>query len=68
LIVHQSDQRRDNEGCASASDCWELIAKAFAGAGRHYEQHVAPIGRGTAHCFLIDAEGREAERAVQEPG
>ena len=42
LVVHQCDQRRDDDGEPVADERRQLIAKALPGAGRHDRQRVAP--------------------------
>ena len=66
LIVHEGDEGRDDEGCAAAGDGGELVAERFACAGGHDKEDVATVGGGAADGFLIGAEGRVAEGAVEQ--
>ena len=66
LVLHECDQRADDEGGAAARNSWKLEAKGFAGAGRHDQKHVLPGDGGAADDFLIDPESREAEAALQQ--
>ena len=61
LVVHEGDERGDDERGASAGDGGELVAEGFAGSGGHDEQDVAAVGGGAADGLLIGAEGGEAE-------
>ena len=42
LILHQGDERRDDQRAAVAEDRRQLVAQGFAAAGRHHGQDVAP--------------------------
>ena len=66
LILHQCDERTDDERGAAARNAWQLEAERFAGACRHDQKHVLTCNGGAANDFLIDAEGREAEGALQQ--
>ena len=48
LVVHERDQRRDDDGdamaCALAGDGWNLIAQRLAATGGHQHQCVAATG------------------------
>ena len=66
LVVHECDERTDDERGAAARDGGELVAERFAGAGGHDEQDVAAVGGGAADRLLIRAEGGEAEGAGEQ--
>ena len=68
LVVHEGDERADDEGGASAGDGGELVAEGLAGAGGHDQQDVAAFGGGAADGFLVGAERGEAEGFVKEAG
>ena len=68
LVVHEGDERGDDEGGASAGDGGELVAEGFSCSGGHDEQDVAAVGGGAADGFLIGAEGFEAEGGVEQGG
>ena len=73
LVVHEGVEGGDDEGgtgfsCGLAGDGRELVAKALAGAGGHYEEDVAAVGGGAADGFLVGSEGRVAEGAVEQGG
>ena len=61
LVLHEGDERRDDQGGAAAREARELVAERLAGAGRHDEQDVLPRGQGAADVLLVGAEGLEAE-------
>ena len=66
LVVHERDERGDDERGALAGDGGKLVAEAFAGAGGHDEEDVAAVGGGAADGFLVGAEGGEAEGGAEE--
>jgi len=68
LVIHERDERANNESGSSAGDSGELVAEAFASTGWHNQQNVAALGGGAADSFLIGPEGRESERLVKEAG
>ena len=68
LIVHERDERRDDESGAFAGDGRELVAEGFSGSCGHDEQDVAAVGGGATDRLLIGAEGWEAEGPVEEVG
>jgi hypothetical protein len=65
LVVHEGDERADDEGGASAGDGGELVAEALAGSGGHDEEDVATVGGGSADGLLVGAEGGEAEGLME---
>ena len=66
LVVHESDERADDEGGASAGDGGKLVAEALAGAGGHDEQDVAAVGDRAADGLLIFAETLKAKSGTEE--
>ncbi|MPM89437.1 hypothetical protein SDC9_136546 [bioreactor metagenome] len=66
LILHQCDQRRDNDGAAGAEQGGNLVAEAFAAAGRHEDQGVAAAGDVGDDLGLLSAEGGVAEDVAQD--
>ena len=43
LVVHQRDQRRDDDGQAIREDGRQLVAERLAAAGGHQHQRIAAI-------------------------
>jgi len=68
LVVHQRDERADDQRGASASDGGKLVAEGFAGSGGHDQERVAAVEEGASDGFLIGAEGGKAECGVEERG
>ena len=66
LIVHERDERADDERGPAARDGGELVAEGFAGTGRHHQQNVFAFGGSAANGFLIGAEGGVAEVADEK--
>ena len=66
LVVHEGDERADDEGGAAAGDGGELVAEGLSGSGGHDEEDVAAVGGGAADCFLVGSEGGEAEGLVEQ--
>lgn len=66
LVVHQRNEWRDDECCASPGKRGELIAERLSRTGGHDEQNVAAIGCGAADGFLVGTEAGEAEGPVEE--
>ena len=65
LILHQRDQRRENERRLGAQHRGELVGERLAGSRRHQRERVAAVD-GSAHdLFLAGSEVREAEELVQ---
>lgn len=65
LVVHQSDERGDDQRGASASKGGQLIAERFAGTCRHDQKHIAAIDGGAANGLLVGAKRVEAEALLQ---
>ena len=66
LVVHEGDERGDDECGAAACDGGKLIAEGFAGSGGHDEEDVTAVGGGAADGLLVGAELGEAEGLVEE--
>ena len=71
LVVHQRDQRADDDGDAVpgavAHDRRHLVAQALAAAGRHQHERVAAADDVLDDLFLRAAEGGVAEDLVEDP-
>ena len=66
LILHQRDQRRDDEADAVAHERRDLIAQRLAAARRHQHERVAPGQRRRDDGLLLAAEARVAEHVAQD--
>ncbi len=66
LVLHERDERADDQRGAAARDGGQLVAERFARAGRHDQQDIAPGDRRAADLLLIGAKGREAEGAGEQ--
>ena len=61
LVLHQRDQRRDDQRQVIADQRRQLVAERLAGACRHHDERVATVDRGL-HCSLLTGpEGGEPE-------
>ena len=65
LILHERNQRRDDEPGAGADEGWNLIAEGLAAAGRHQGEHVAAGDQRLDDVGLMRAEARVAEHLLQ---
>src|SRR5262249_24789935 len=67
LVLHQRDERRDDEGGGGAAQLegWQLVAEALAGAGGHDDQDVASGDGGSDGLGLAGAEALEPEVAFE---
>ena len=52
LVLHQSDERGDNNRHSFTYQCRQLIAKALAAARRHDDKRIAP-GKKRFNHFLL---------------
>ena len=72
LILHEGDQRRDDDGGAAfLKDGGKLVAEGFAAAGGHDDADVASGGQRANNLFLAGTEGVVAPVAfegVEEAG
>ena len=70
LVVHQRDQGADHHADALpgtvSGDRRDLVAQAFAAAGRHQHQRVAAIAQVVDDGFLRAAEGAVAKDFLQD--
>lgn len=53
LVLYEGQQRANNQGAATAEQSWQLVAEAFATAGRHEAQHVSALHGGVDHLPLL---------------
>ncbi len=65
LVAHQGDQRRDDDGEAGPHDRRQLIAKRFAGAGRHHGENILAGENRLKDFRLSRPEVGKAEAALQ---
>ena len=65
LVVHQRDQRGDDDGGAGAAQSGHLIADALAAAGGHQHQGVATGDDVADRGILLAAKAGEAEHLAQ---
>ena len=66
LVVHQRDQRRDDDVRSSARERRQLVAERLAGARGHDDERVAALQRGGHRLALPGAERLVAEDVVQD--
>jgi len=66
LVLHQRDQRRDDDAGAVAQQRRNLIAQRLAAAGRHQHQAVAARSHVGDDVLLRPAEGGVAEHILQD--
>ena len=65
LVLHERDERRDDEREVVAQQRGELVAERLAGAGGHDHEQVAVSQRGVDRLGLAGPEGAEAEVLAQ---
>ena len=65
LILHQRDQRRDDDADAGPVQRRDLEAEGFAAAGRHEDKSILAGDQAVDDFFLIGAKGAVAEDALQ---
>jgi hypothetical protein len=65
LVVHQRDQRRDDDAAAIERHGGKLIAERLACARGHDRQRVLPREHARHHLLLHPAKGGKAEGLVQ---
>ena len=63
LVLHQRDQRRDDQRQPVEHQRRQLVAEALASAGRHYAQAIATRQHGADHLFLAEPEAGQPESA-----
>ena len=61
LVLHQGDERRDDERQPFAGDRRQLIAEAFAAAGGHDAEAILAVENRGNHVALAGPEGLELE-------
>ena len=66
LVLHESDQRTDDQSGAAERDTGELVAEGLPCPGRHDEEDVLPLHDGTTDLFLIGPEVLKAEGLVED--
>ncbi len=62
LILHQRDERRDDDGRAFQMQGRQLVAERLARARRHHRERVAPFEHGAYDLLLPGPHPRDAER------
>jgi hypothetical protein len=68
LVLHQRDQRRDDDGQPVAHQRRKLVAEALAGTGRK-DRHGVESGQGGGHDVLLErTEGIVAENLLEQGG
>ena len=65
LILHQGDERRDDDGRPFHDEGGQLIAEGFAASGGHQHKRVAPVDEMPDDSFLVTLEGIETEELFQ---
>src|SRR5204862_4393318 len=65
LVLHQGDERRDDDGQVLAHERRKLVAERLARAGGHDDERVAPLERRPHGLLLPGPEGTEAEVVVE---
>ena len=65
-IVHQRDQRRDDERRSVSDERGKLVAERLAGARRHHRKRVAPLDDSADDLFLDPAEVIETEGGAKK--
>ena len=75
LILHQGNQRRDDDACTVTQQCRNLVTETFAAAGGHQHQGVAAFREGEDDFLLVAAKmvvtedaGEDFEGAGREIG
>ncbi len=65
LVLHQRDQRRDDDAGAGSNESRDLVAQRLAAAGRHQRQRIAAGDHGGDDVGLMRAELPEPEHVGQ---
>ena len=65
LVLHQGDQRRDNDGDPVHQERRQLIAQRLAAARRHQHEGIIAFQHVADHRFLVPFERRKAEVLLQ---
>ena len=66
LVLHERDERRDDDAGARPDKRGDLVAQRLAAAGRHQDQRVAAPDDVLDDLLLLPAERLVAEHAVQD--
>ena len=66
LVVHQGDERGDNDGNALAHQGGDLVAQRFAAAGGHQHEGAVALDNGVDDLGLVAAEVGIAEGVLQD--
>ena len=67
LVLHQGDQRREDEGGAAEKQARKLVAQRLAGTGRHDDQTIVASRCAAADFLLVRPEFGVAEDLPQPP-
>ena len=65
LVLHQGDERGDDDGRSFHHQGGELVAQGFAAARRHQDEGVAPVDQVPDDALLVTLERIEAEEVLQ---
>jgi hypothetical protein len=65
LVLHQRDERRDDDGEVVREQRGKLVAERLARARRHHDERVATRERGLARLALAASEAGESEVLAQ---
>src|SRR4029078_9375987 len=65
LILHERDQRRDQQGRAGEQNRRQLKPERLAGSGRHHGQHVVAVQHSADQIFLSGTERRVTEMLLE---
>ncbi len=61
LVLHQCDQRRDDDRGPFACQTWQLITEALSTSGRHHAQHIITAGDGVDDIALTGPKRLQSE-------
>ena len=65
LILHQGDQRRDDDRCTIHHQSRQLIAQRLAASGGHQDESITPSNQVRDDLFLVRLEGVVAEKLFE---
>ena len=68
LILHERDERRDDQGQPGQESGRQLVAERFALSGRHDRHRIAPSQHGPHNLLLARSKLFEAELVVELSG
>ena len=66
LVLHQRDQRRNDDRRAGSQQGRDLVAKRLAATGRHQHEGIAATADAFDHGLLVAAERGIAKNAVEQ--